>query len=115
GQVVLRRPPRRKLRSNAFDFPAIFEVVGGGLAVLRDEIHHGRSEDLADDVGDMRSTAGAGDYQLARFKLLQRIAHDGAGHVELPRKLALARKSVPGAYDTFQDQHLDLLDNIVGS
>lgn len=112
--VVPGRAPGGELGGDALDLAAIFEIVGRRLPVLRDQVHHRRREHLADDVGDMGAAARPRDHEAARLEQLQRVAHDRARDVELARQLALARQPVAGPHDAFEDQHLDLPDDVVG-
>src|SRR5690606_13971602 len=83
--VILGRTARGELGRDALNLAAVFEIVGGRLAILRDEVHHRRREYLADDVSNMGAAARPRHDQSALFKFLERIAYYGSGDIELPR------------------------------
>ena len=91
GAVVVGGASRGKLGSDGLDRAAVFEIVGGRLAVRGDQLHHRPREDLADHVGDIGAAAMPRDDQAACLKQLQRVAQDRSRHVELARQLTLAQ------------------------
>ena len=56
-EIVGGGAPRGIVGGDALDLAAVFEVVGGRLAVGGDELRHRLGEDLADHVGDIGAAA----------------------------------------------------------
>ena len=112
--VVGSRAARRVVGRHTLDVAAVFQIVACRLGVGRDQFQHRRREDLADEVGDMRSAAMLRHQQSTCFENLQRRPQDWPRHLELPCQFAFARQPVADPQDAFEDQALDLEDHLVG-
>ena len=112
--VVVGGAPRRKFGGDGLDRAAVFQIVGGRLAVRGDQLHHRLRENLADHVGDIGAAAVPRDDQAAllqRFSASRRIGRDTSNWRASSRS---RRQPVGDAQHAFEDEVLDLLHDLVG-